>query len=257
MFLERAPGIDLGAHALFLDLDGTLASFQIDPASVGPDARRSAILRRLDAWLDGRLAIVSGRRISDIDRILGAQVLAVAGGHGLERRTADGRIQSEAPHIAVRRTHEALLSIAADHPGLLVEMKGLSVALHYRARPELAERLAPIAAELCLSTGLVLQAGDKVLELRTPGADKGDAVWAFMAETPFAGARPVYLGDDLTDESAFRAVRALGGFGVLVGAPRPTAARYRLASVDAVLDWLDSLRSGKAKPQRDAAVAHV
>jgi trehalose 6-phosphate phosphatase len=256
MTLEGVQEINLCTHALFLDLDGTIASFQIDPAAVRYDARRNAILRRLDVWLGGRLAIVSGRRISDIDRILDRQVPAVAGAHGLERRTAGRQVKVQEPHIAVNRVHEALVAIAADHPGLRVEMKGLSVALHYRARPELGARLAPIAAELCASTGLVLQAGDQVLELRTPGSDKGDAVRAFMTEPPFAKARPVYMGDDLTDESAFQAVRALGGFGVLVGPPRQTAARYRLANVEAALDWLDGLRPG-ATPARHPAVAHV
>jgi trehalose 6-phosphate phosphatase len=239
MSFKQAPGIDLKTHALFLDLDGTLAPFEIHPSLVGPDARRSSILRQLQGLLDGRIAIVSGRRISDIDRILGREVLAVAGAHGLERRTPGGQTQVVAPHSSVGRAHEALLAVAADHPGVLLEMKGLSIALHYRARPELAERLSLIAAEISRSTGLGLQAGDKVLELLTPGPDKGDAVRAFMSEPPFVGTRAVYVGDDLTDESAFQAVRALGGFGVLVGPPRATAASYRLAGVEEVLEWLE------------------
>jgi trehalose 6-phosphate phosphatase len=222
---------------------------------VGPDARRRALLRRLGVWLDGRLAVISGRRIADIDRILSGEILTVAGVHGLERRTAEARVDAE-PHPAVGRAQDALLALAAAEPGLKVEMKALAVALHYRARPDLGERLTPIVADLCAATGLILQRGDKVLELRTPGPDKGDAVRAFMADPPFAGARPVYVGDDLTDESAFAAAQALGGFGVLVGDARPTAARYRLAGVEAVLDWLDALRPAGAPGQRLAA-AHV
>ncbi len=257
MSLEEAPGIDLNTHALFLDLDGTLAPFEIDPASVGPDPRRSLLLRQLDRWLNGRIAIVSGRRISDIDRILDGQVLAVAGAHGLERRTACGQTHGVAPHSAVRRARQALLAVAADHPGVLVEMKGLSIALHYRGRPELAHRLAPVVAAIAHATGLVLQAGDKVLELRTPGPNKGDAVQGFMTEPPFKGTRPIYVGDDLTDESAFQAVSALGGFGVLVGPPRPTAAHYRLSGVEAVLSWLDGQRPSAHKPAKHWEVAHV
>ena len=111
--------------------------------------------------------------------------------------------------------------------------------------------------DIRLDTGLVLQAGDCVFELRTPGPDKGGAVRAFMSEAPFAGARPLYLGDDLTDESAFRAVAALGGFGVLVGPPRPTAALYRLEDVEDALNWLDGLGPDAATPARPLAVAHV
>jgi trehalose 6-phosphate phosphatase len=256
MSLERAPEIDICSDALFLDLDGTLAPFEIDPAAVAPERRRSAILRRLNILLDGRLAIVSGRRIADIDRILDGQVFAAAGAHGLERRTAGSRFEAE-PHPGVAQAQAALLALAAEHPDLLVEMKGLGVALHYRSRPELAERLSPTVAGLSNTLGLAFQAGDHVFELRTPGADKGDAIYAFMAESPFAGARPVYVGDDLSDESAFRAVRALGGFGVIVGTRKPTAARYRLASVEAVLDWLDDLTPTAVEPARRRAVANV
>jgi trehalose 6-phosphate phosphatase len=80
--------------------------------------------------------------------------------------------------------------------------------------------------------------GHMVAELRTPGPDKGDALAAFMAEPPFAGSRPVFIGDDLTDEDAFAAAAAGGGFGVLVGPDRPTAARMRLENVEAVHAWL-------------------
>jgi len=85
-----------------------------------------------------------------------------------------------------------------------------------------------------------------VLELKTPGTDKGAALSAFMAEAPFIGAVPIMVGDDLTDEHGFEAAEALGGFGVLVGPERSTAARYRLEDVAAVLDWLDQIEGGAA-----------
>jgi trehalose 6-phosphate phosphatase len=96
-------------------------------------------------------------------------------------------------------------------------------------------------ASLASATGLSVQSGKMVAELRPAGADKGDAVRAFMAEPPFAGARPVFVGDDLTDEDAFRAAADLGGGGVLVGPARDSAARWRLAGVAAVSDWLHAL----------------
>ncbi|MNE62191.1 Trehalose-6-phosphate phosphatase [compost metagenome] len=85
-----------------------------------------------------------------------------------------------------------------------------------------------------------------MLELKTPGTDKGAALTAFMAEAPFQGAIPIMVGDDLTDEHGFEAAAALGGFGVLVGPERPTAARYGLEDVAAVLDWLDQIEGGAA-----------
>jgi trehalose 6-phosphate phosphatase len=95
-------------------------------------------------------------------------------------------------------------------------------------------------ARLAEESGLSLQLGKMVVELRPSGADKGDALHSFMAEPDFAGARPVFVGDDLTDEHGFRAAAALGGAGILVGPARETAARYRLESVAAVADWLRS-----------------
>ncbi|WP_303703535.1 trehalose-phosphatase, partial [Brevundimonas naejangsanensis] len=115
------------------------------------------------------------------------------------------------------------------------------------------EAATRLATDLAASTGLILQPGSMVLELKTPGADKGTAVRAFMQEPPFLGATPVMVGDDLTDEAAFEAAQALGGFGVLVGAPRLTAARYGLPGVSAVLDWLEALAADAHKEARHEA----
>ena len=81
-----------------------------------------------------------------------------------------------------------------------------------------------------------------VQELRTPGADKGDAIREFMAGRAFRGARPVFAGDDVTDEHGFAEVERLGGFGVLVGRPRATAARFGLRGVEDLLAWLEAAR---------------
>jgi len=116
----------------------------------------------------------------------------------------------------------------------------LSVALHYRLARAHAEAARAVAAQLAAQTGLVLQRGDMVEELRTPGPTKGDSVGVFLTRPPFAGARPVFVGDDVTDEHGFEAVQALGGAGVLVGAGRPTAARFRIAGVEEALAWLEA-----------------
>lgn len=235
------PVLDLDGVALFLDLDGTLAPIAARPEDVGPDPRRTCLLERLSARLGGRLAVISGRTLSDIDRILEARVPALAGVHGLARRDGAGDLQPGAPPAA---GHEAALAalraFAADHPGLIVEDKGLSVTLHYRLAPELAAAARLEAERVAARTGLALQPGHMVVELRAPGPGKGDSVRSFMAETPFAGARPVFVGDDLTDEDGFKAAATLGGFGVLIGAERRTAARFRLADVEAALAWLEA-----------------
>jgi trehalose 6-phosphate phosphatase len=124
--------------------------------------------------------------------------------------------------------------------GLLLEDKGTSVALHYRQRPDAGPAVVDCARRLARQTGLVLQEGHMVAELRTPGPDKGEALAAFMAEAPFAGARPIMIGDDLTDEDAFAVAVALGGEAILIGQPRRSRSRWRLEDPDALLAWLEA-----------------
>ena len=240
---DAAPGpLALANAALFLDLDGTLAPIAARPQDVLPDPRRTGILERLTRGLDGRLAVVSGRTLRDIDRILEGRVPAVAAVHGLLRRDADGVVRETKPHPALPEAVAALRLFAAGHPGMIVEDKRHSTALHYRGAPDQGEAARREAERIAARTGLVLQPGDMVAELRTPGPTKGDSVEAFLARAPFAGATPVFLGDDLTDEDGFSAAERLGGYGVLVGPARPTAARLRLDDVDAALAWLEAAR---------------
>ncbi len=242
MTLPPPPSLDPERSALFLDLDGTLAPFASRPEDVHPLARRTAAVRGAAAALGGRLAVVSGRPLDDIDRILDAAAPAAAGVHGLERRSAAGCVTRAEPDPSIALVAEVFRGLAEAEPGLLVEDKGLSVALHYRNAPEASE-VADMAAErLAKRTGLKLQRGDCVVELRTPGADKGDAMRSFMEEPPFRGAQPVFVGDDLTDEAGFAAAMERGGYGIRVGSPeRPTAAHYTLKNIEAVLVWLETL----------------
>ena len=226
--------------ALFIDLDGTLADIEARPQDVRPQAWRSALLRRLNRRLDGRLAVISGRTLEDVDRIVEGATPSVAAVHGLVRRRADGTVQAAPAHPGLRRARVELARFAAGHPGLAVEDKELGLALHYRRAPELAAEAIDTAQRIAQQTQLKLQLGDMVAELRTPGPDKGAAVAAFMTEPPFMGAVPIFLGDDLTDEDGFGAVEALGGLGVLVGPSRTTRAGRRLEDVGAVRRWLEA-----------------
>lgn len=237
--------------ALFLDVDGTLAPIEQRPHAVGPHPVRNSLLTQVAEQLGGRVAVISGRTIADVDRILDGSVRAVAGVHGLERRTASGERVTLSPHASIDEAKRALQAFADADRGLEVEDKGLSIALHFRRSPGAADAVRDLAGRLAAATGLVRQDGDCVVELRTPGPNKGDAVLAFMAEPPFEGAVPVFVGDDLTDEDAFRASVAAGGFGILVGPPRETNATHRVADVDEVLGWL------RRVAERDGAEAEA
>ena len=226
--------------ALFLDLDGTLAAIEPRPEDVGPEPWRTALLHDLGQRLNGRLAVISGRSLEEVDRILEGAIVCVAAVHGLVRRRSDGVIEQASPDPAIDAARERFQALCAAHPGLTFEDKDLSLSVHYRQAPELAATVHAIAEAICAGTGLKLQLGHMVDEVRTPGLDKGGAVRAFMREPPFKGAVPVFVGDDLTDEDGFRAAGGLGGVSVLVGQLRATAADMRLEDVAAVRGWLEA-----------------
>ncbi len=239
--LPFPPYALLDGASLFLDFDGTLVNFVIDPATTAADQRLRALLRALWTGLDGRLAILSGRSLADLTRRLDLGEMAMAGSHGLERRSADGSLTCAPipPELAIATLAARAFAEAHD---LLLESKAAGVALHYRDAQHAEAAVDAFARSLAADTGLELQSGKCVRELKVPGADKGDAVRAFMAEPPFIVGSPVVVGDDLTDEHAFTAAVALGGSAILVGATRPTAAQFRLPTVEATLAWLGGAR---------------
>jgi trehalose 6-phosphate phosphatase len=224
--------------ALFLDLDGTLVPIESEPQAVGPSEVRTRLLRAAVEALDGRLAIVSGRSLKDIDRILEHAVVPVAGVHGLERRNAEGVVNRIPADAQLKRARRAVAEFQAQNPCILIEDKTLGIALHFRAAPWKERQVLAFAKAVAESCGLWTQEGKMVVELRPPGPDKGDALRAFMKEEPFAGAIPIYAGDDATDANGFRAAEELGGYGILVGDRRVTRARRNLASVDDMNAWL-------------------
>ena len=135
---------------------------------------------------------------------------------------------------------EHVRQFEAQHPGVLVEVKPFGIAIHYRLAPTAADACRLFAAGIAEETGYTLQAGKMVLELKIDATDKGDAVNALMRSPPMRGTRPVFIGDDETDEAGFLMARRLGGAGILVGPLRPSAAIYRLDTVEDTLRWLET-----------------
>ncbi|MGH7023839.1 MAG: trehalose-phosphatase [Caulobacteraceae bacterium] len=238
--LAAPPPLDPDAVSLFLDLDGTIAPLERTPEAVGPDVARRRLLDAMRARLGGRLAVISGRTLGDLDRVLEGRIASLGAVHGLARRMPNGEIVEAAGAEQVGQAVEEMRTFAAADPSLLVEDKGPAASLHFRLHPEAGPECRDFVRRLGLRHGLDVQEGDMVMEVRAPGPDKGEAIAAFMAAPPFAGYRPVFLGDDLTDEDGFRVARSLGGYGVIVGARRPTGATYALAGVDEARAWLRS-----------------
>ncbi len=224
--------------ALFLDFDGTLVEIAPHPDAIHVPPDLAEQLARLNARLGGRLAIVSGRSLADLDRHLGKLNIAMAGSHGGEIRPAGSRdVQSLAPPLP-GEVVRSLQAIARDHGGLLVEPKPFSAAIHYREKPSAEADVVARASALGKAANMTVKRGKMVVELVMPGSDKGRAVMQFMDMPEFHGARPVFVGDDITDEDAFGAVKELKGEGILVGPERATAATSRLPGVADVHDWL-------------------
>jgi trehalose 6-phosphate phosphatase len=242
----RLPPAHCAECAFFLDVDGTLLEIADTPSAVRVDMELLELIGRLSRVSGGALALISGRSISDLEELLGARRIPLAGQHGLERRDAAGRLWIHAaPPAAKCSFKEALAPVLARHPGLLLEDKGLTLALHYRLAPHLAAYAHRLMARLMgeAGGGLELQKGKRVIEIKPAGIDKGTAVAEYLAESPFRGRHPVFIGDDLNDEHGFAEVNRVGGISIKVG-PGASCARYRLPHVAAVRHWLNEALKG-------------
>ncbi len=207
--------------ALMLDMDGTLLDIAPTPDAVRVEPGLAEAMAVLRDRLGSALAVVTGRRIAEVDGLFPGVPYAVAGEHGGAIRHAPGAAVTRAalPDPPVAWVIEAA-RIAEAYPGVFLEQKQRGFVLHYRAVPEAGpavlaaiERLiAPEAERFQLMTALM------AWEVRPRGADKGSAVQALAAEAPFAGRRPIFIGDDVTDEDGMAAARALGGAGMRVDA---------------------------------------
>lgn len=222
--------------ALFLDVDGTLVGIAPTPEAVRVEAGLIATLDALHRRIP--VALISGRRLADVDALFAPLRLPAAGTHGNERRRADGSIERHAASDLVEALRAPLEDFVAAHPGARLEDKEVSLALHWRLAPEAEPEALRLVEELVSGRpGLRLVRGKMVAEIAPSGHDKGAAIAAFLREPPFAGRRPVFVGDDVTDEDGFATVERLGGITILVG-DRPSGARWRLESVEGVHAWL-------------------
>lgn len=236
----NAPPDPSLAWAYFLDVDGTLINIADTPDAVVVDKTLLKLMADLHRATHGALALVSGRMISDLQSRTGLTQLPMAGLHGLERRDSAGRLWIHAATPAAKSAIKAALEpVVALHPGLLLEDKGLTLALHYRQAPTLAAYVHRLMGQLVQlhGPGLELQRGKCVVEIKPTGVDKGAAVAEYLVEFPFKGRRPVFIGDDQNDEQGFAAVNQLHGVSIKVGRG-PSCARYRLPNVAAVHHWL-------------------
>lgn len=215
------------ACALFLDVDGTILDIAESPEEVCvPDELRGA-LESLHERLGGALALISGRTVDNLDRLFAPLRLPASGGHGVQWRACPGAVlHSETAASLAAPIRERLHSLARDHAGILAEDKGCSIALHYRAAPAAGQALASALRGLLSepeAAGLRLLPGKMVFEVLAHACDKAQAIRRLLAQPPFVGRRPLFIGDDVTDEPALVMVSELGGLALSVGQLLPGA----------------------------------
>lgn len=236
-----APSTTSDAWALFLDFDGTLVDIVERPDAVAADPALPPLLDALSMVLGGALAVVSGRPVAFLDEKLAPFRGDAAGLHGIERRVA-GVLHPCRPeeHPGLRRGVGTLQSLFARSEGVIIEDKGCSVAVHWRLVPEREEDVvdAVVALGRDLGSGYRIQYGKAVAELLPAASGKGPVIERFLQDPPYRGRRPLFIGDDLTDENGFAVVNRLGGLAIRIGEGE-TIARYRLSSPTALRQELE------------------
>jgi trehalose 6-phosphate phosphatase len=205
--------------ALFLDLDGTILDIADAPREVSTPPELIDTLRNVQARLGGAVAILTGRKIADVDRLLAPLRLPAAGVHGTEIRFEPDATIASSGDLVPERLKKDVKRLAGGLRGVLFEDKGLSIAVHYRAVPELEPLLESELRRLLdqHTSRLVLSHGRRVLELVSARSTKGAALREMMRLPPFRGRVPLMIGDDMPDETALAAAVGLGGLGLKVG----------------------------------------
>lgn len=235
--------------AVLLDVDGTLIEIAPTPQEVRVPPALKHTLSRLRDRLSGALCLVSGRPLSDLDHLFEPLRIPSVGGHGAENRlgSAPKIVRSDTPPIDPQLKRR-LVGIAEETPGLIAEEKTYSLALHYRLVPEseraVRERIERICADWPTDAIEVLP-GKAVFEIKPRAFNKGVAVQALMQQAPFKGRRPIFIGDDVTDESVFAVLPDYGGLGFSVGRELAGTHGY-FATPREVRHWLYDLLQGRA-----------
>lgn len=227
--------------ALFLDVDGTLLEIAATPDRVRVPASLRNTLQLSFEREQGALALLSGRSLEELDELFSPCIFPASCKHGLEVRLPSGEVIRPNIDASVLDGARRWLGILEkDNRGLVLEDKGVALAMHYRLAPKVAAEVAVVMNEMVAELGdsFVVRPGKCVYELMPRAFDERSAIQLLMRQRAFGGRTPVFVGDDLTDEVGFQAVNEMGGHSIRVGNLEETAARYRFSSVSTVVAWL-------------------
>jgi trehalose 6-phosphate phosphatase len=227
--------------ALFLDVDGTLLEIAATPDRVRVPASLRNTLQLAFEREQGAFALLSGRSLLELDALFGPFRFPASGKHGLEVRLPSGEVVAARVDPAALDTARRWLEYLPDeHPGVLLEDKGVALAMHYRLAPRMQVEIETLMSEIVaeLGSGFALRRGKCVVEIVPRGFDERSAIQLFMRQAEFRGRTPVFVGDDPSDEVGFAAVNEMDGHSIRVGNLDQTCARYRFSSVSTVAAWL-------------------
>jgi trehalose 6-phosphate phosphatase len=230
-----------GNLAIFLDVDGTLLEIAASPDRVRVPASLRNTLQLAFQREGGALALLTGRTLAELDELFFPQRFPASGIHGLELRLPSGDIvRANADSAALDAARRWLSPLPTGHRGLLLEDKGVALAVHYRQAPRMQPEIDLMMSEIVAELGrdFVLRRGKCVIEIVPRGFDEPGAIRQFMRQPEFAGRTPVFVGDDPCDEPGFRAVNEMGGHSIRVGNLEHTTAKFRFSSVSTVAAWL-------------------
>lgn len=241
------PFVDLDAIAIFLDVDGTILDIAPKPQDVRVPQELRDALQCIVPRVGGAAAFISGRPLADIDRIFAPLKLPAVGGHGAEIRFCpDGEIQRQAIAPFDDELRQRFATIGNLDPRIIVEDKQYSIALHYRLVPTLAAEVMKSVVSICDKWGagkLDILPGKSVIEVKPRGFNKGTALRQVMAHPLFKGRRPVFVGDDTTDEAAFAVLPEFSGIGFSVGGTMPGTS-FNFDGPQDVRVWLERICAG-------------
>jgi len=240
--------LDLAQLAILLDVDGTIVDLAPTPREVFVSPQLRQTLGRLFERTGGALALVSGRPVEELDLLFAPLQLPIAGGHGAEIRvTPAGKVDRGKARPLPSALRRRLATIAAAGPGIILEDKEYSLAIHYRLAPEKEQVIREAIIGICeeQKTAVEILPGKAVFEIKSAGFDKGTAVRRLMRQKPFKARRPIFIGDDTTDEAALAVMPELNGIGISVGRRIPGVS-ICFETPGEVRAWLEELSQVEA-----------
>ncbi|WP_218660255.1 trehalose-phosphatase [Acinetobacter pittii] len=225
-------------YCLFLDIDGTLAPFQINPEHSFIPQTTLDVIKKITK-LNIPVIAITGRDVDTASKLLHPIEVPIAGLHGLDIYfDSENYIRPDLSSINFKNLKQDIQKYCDKYPELLIEDKNYSIALHYRKNPNLENNAINIMQKINLNyPQLKINRGKFVVELIPNQADKGRAIETILNHLDLPAVLPIFIGDDLTDESGFVFINQQSGLTIKVGSGE-TQAKYRLKDIDNVANFL-------------------